>query len=147
LDIISKWYDTFWIKKIKSPIYWTFGGIKMAIKSIFVICTVRGAPDEYKKKLEDYVEKLEQKGYFVHLPHRDTNQDATGYSICSQNRQAIELSDEVHVFYNGNSQGTHFDLGMAFALDKQIIVVENEEIPEKGKSFPRMIKEWEEIYK
>ena len=29
------------------------------MKRIFIICTVRGASDEYKKKLEDYVAKLE----------------------------------------------------------------------------------------
>jgi len=43
------------------------------MKKIFIICTVRGASEEYKKKLEDYVAKLESEGNQVHLPHRDTN--------------------------------------------------------------------------
>jgi len=32
-------------------------------------------------------------------------------------------------------------MGVAFALDKKIIIIENEEIGE-GKSFPRMLTEW-----
>jgi len=108
---------------------------------IFIICTVRGASEEYKKKLEDYVAKLESKGNQVHLPHRDTNQQASGFEICSQNADAIYDSDEVHIFYNPDSQGTHFDMGVAFAYSKKIVVVENVEYG-PGKSYPRMLDEW-----
>ena len=110
--------------------------------NIFIICTVRGATDEYKKMLEDYVARLEKTGHNVHLPHRDTNQEAKGYEICTYNKAAISLADEVHIFYSSGSQGTHFDLGVAFALSKKIVVCE---IPEygPGKSFPRMLNEWE----
>lgn len=113
---------------------------------VFVICTVRKATDEYKKKLEDYVKDLEDKGIEVHLPHRDTNQEASGYEICRQNSRAIAASDEVHIFYNPDSQGTHFDMGVAFAMGKKIIVVENVEYG-SGKSYPRMLDEWAEYYK
>lgn len=109
-------------------------------KKIYICCTVRGATEEYKKKLEDYVTKLEQQTHIVHLPHRDTNQNATGIEICIENMNAIKTADEIHVFYNSKSQGSHFDLGMAFVLEKKIIVVENE-IYGEGKSFPRMIDE------
>ena len=34
---------------------------------VFVICTVRNATEEYKKKLEDYVKSLEDKGIKVHF--------------------------------------------------------------------------------
>lgn len=116
------------------------------MKRIFIICTVRNASDEYRKKLEDYVKKLENDGCIVHLPHRDTNQLQSGLEICVDNTKAIIDSDEVHVFYNSQSQGTHFDLGCAFALRKKLVVVENEVYGE-GKSFPRMIDEWQEISK
>ena len=109
----------------------------------FIICTVRGASEEYKKKLEDYVAKLEGEGHKVHLPHRDTKQDAGGYDICMQNMIAISNADVVHVFYNPDSQGTHFDLGVAFALNKKLLIVENIELS-AGKSFARMITEWQE---
>jgi nucleoside 2-deoxyribosyltransferase len=116
------------------------------MKKIFVICTVRGASEEYKKKLEDYVADLESKGNKVHLPHRDTKQDDTGYNICTQNARAIAMCDEVHIFYNPDSQGTHFDMGVAFAYGRKIVVVENVSYG-PGKSFPRMLDEWASIYK
>jgi nucleoside 2-deoxyribosyltransferase len=112
-------------------------------RMVFIICSVRNATEEYKTKLEEYVAELESLGYIVHLPHRDTNQNASGIDICSQNMNAIKISDEVHIFYSNESRGTHFDMGVAFALNKPIVVVENEPISE-GKSFSRMLMEWED---
>ncbi len=113
----------------------------MKHKRVFIICSVRDVTTQYRNKLEQYVAKLESDGYIVHLPHRDTHQDGKGIEICKQNRVAIETAEEVHVFYASKSQGTHFDLGMAFALGKSILVIENEEYG-LGKSFPRMLEEW-----
>jgi len=111
------------------------------MKKMFVICTVRGASEEYQKNLEDYVAQKESEGWNVHLPHRDTDQKGTGYEICTQNATAIKDSEEVHIFYNPDSQGTHFDMGVAFALGKKIAVVESIAYGE-GKSFARMLDEW-----
>lgn len=116
------------------------------MKRMFIICTVRGASEEYKKKLEDYVALKEYEGWEVHLPHRDTNQNATGYEICTQNAKAIAASHEVHIFYNPDSQGTHFDMGVAFAFGRKVVVVENPPYGE-GKSFGRMLDEWSSIFK
>lgn len=110
---------------------------------IFVICSVRGMDEEYRKKLEDHVTALEQEGHTVHLPHRDTNQEASGLEICSQNLNAIEEADEIHIFYSSKSQGTHFDMGCAFALGKCIKVIENETYDPAVKSFARMLNEWQ----
>lgn len=98
---------------------------------------------EYREKLENYVKILEDDGHIVHLPHRDTNQiDETGFRICVINRRAIEKADRVDIFYSSKSQGTHFDLGMAFALQKKLKVVENEEFNTNKKSYPNMIDYW-----
>jgi len=109
--------------------------------NIFIISSVRNADLATKNKLDVYCICLEAMGHFVHLPHRDTDQAAKGIDICRQNMEAIKNADEVHIFYNGESQGIHFDLGMAFALGKQISVIENEPYGE-GKCFPRMLDEW-----
>jgi len=109
---------------------------------IFIICTVRRASEEYKKELEDYAAILESEGHEVHLPHRDTNQNATGGEICRQNATAIYNSDRVDIFYNELSQGTHFDMGVAFAFGKRIKIVKNGEMT-SDKSFSRMLVEWE----
>lgn len=111
-------------------------------KHIFIICTVRDADIAYIDKLDKYVDKLEQQGNEVHLPHRDTNQKLTGLGICYQNQSAIRNADEVHIFYNPDSQGTHFDMGMAFALGKRIKIIESSDYGE-GKSFARMLHEWQ----
>lgn len=112
------------------------------MKKIFIICSVRNASKKYIKKLYDYVESLERNGYCVHLPNRDTDQTLSGIKICEQNKIAIENSDEVHIFYSHKSQGTHFDMGVAFANNKRIVVIENE-THGNGKSFPRMLMEWQ----
>lgn len=115
------------------------------MKKIFIICSVRNTTLDYIKKLEFYVSKLESSGNSVHLPHRDTNQGATSLAICKQNKQAIENADEVHIFYSAKSQGTHFDMGVAFALDKKLIIVENEEFDFTQKSFPLMLEQWSKL--
>lgn len=111
---------------------------------VFIICSVRGMDAIYKSRLEKYAQSLEALGCIVYFPHRDTNQNESGLNICLQNRRAIKWADEVHIFYSGKSQGTHFDLGMAFMSRKKIKVVENEQYGE-GKSYPRMIEEWQEL--
>ena len=113
---------------------------------IFVICTVRNATPDYLESLYKYVADLEAAGHEVHLPPRDTNQDDAetgGYRICKDNLSGIIWADEVHVSYNPASTGTHFDLGMSFALHKKIVLFEslsNESTI--GKAFQNMIKYW-----
>lgn len=91
---------------------------------IFLICPVRGITDEEKLAIEKYVLDLEAAGNQVHWPLRDTDQnDPVGWRICQANRQAIKNADEVHIWWNGKSQGSLFDFGMAFALKKKIVLV------------------------
>ena len=111
---------------------------------IFIICPVRNASQEVKDKLEMYVNLLENQGHTVHLPHRDTKQDARGIEICTENARAIGDSDEVHIFYTNASTGTHFDMGVSFALGKKIYIVDSDPVPAVGKSFSKMLVEWAE---
>lgn len=105
----------------------------------FLICPVRGKDPETYRQI---VSSLESRGYDVHWPPRDTNQDDnTGLRICGDNKAAIAAADVVHVVWDGQSQGCLFDLGVAFALDKDI---EPLELPPAtdGKSFQNMIQAW-----
>lgn len=108
---------------------------------VFMICSVRGASPAVAQAQSEYVSLLEDGGNLVHFPPRDTNQDASGLEICQQNLNAMLACDEVHVFYRQESQGTHFDMGMAFALNKPVRIAY---VPEfgPGKSFCRMLTEW-----
>lgn len=110
------------------------------MKKTFLICPVRGVD---KIESEGIVKILEKNGYEVHWPHRDTNQnDKTGYNICLENLNAIKQCDNVHIIWDGVSQGCLFDLGMCFALNKEIITIK---IPPKtnDKSFQNMMIRWE----
>jgi hypothetical protein len=110
-------------------------------KKVFIICPVRLADENIKSKLNKYTEKLELEGYKVHLPHRDTNQIQSDFDICKQNMKAIKTADEVHIFYLPDSQGIHFDLGVSFALNKKIKLIEHLEI-DIDYSFKNMINRW-----
>lgn len=108
---------------------------------IFIICSVREATKQYRQKLEAYTNRLDSEGHFVYLPHRDTDQTASSLAICTANRNAIKNADEVHIFYSSRSQGTLFDMGVAFGLGKTIHIVEREPLT-RGKSFTNLLNEW-----
>lgn len=107
---------------------------------IFLICPVRSATEEQKKEIQKYVQDMEYRGNKVYYPARDTNQnDKIGLMICESNKKAIKSSDEVHVYYDPNSSGTLFDLGMAFAMNKKIVLVNKVEPTDGKKSFNNFI--------
>jgi len=124
----------------------------MAMKKIYIICSVRDANPETRAALEAYTDMLEEEGHEVHLPHRDTNQKVSGLEICMQNGAAIVAADEIHIFWDQTSTGSHFDLGMAFIMDmliaqkKRVCIMEMGETGrftlQDGKSFKRMLIEW-----
>src|SRR3989344_1010569 len=90
---------------------------------IFLICPVRGITEQEKILIEQYVSDLETAGHAVHWPPRDTDQnDNAGLRICRDNRRALEEAQEIHIWWNGKSQGSVFDFGMAFALRKKIVL-------------------------
>jgi hypothetical protein len=113
---------------------------------IYLICPVRKATPEYSQAARLYVEKLEATGHQVYWPARDTDQvDSTGLRICKDNRHAIEAADEVHVIWDGQSQGSIFDLGIAFAMRKRIVPIIDSFPPRtEGKSISNMVYDWSE---
>ena len=114
---------------------------------IFVICPVRNLTEEESYIIKSHIIKLEKKGIKVHYPPRDTNQvDSIGFRICTDNMVAIELADEIHVFWNGKSKGSMFDLGMAFALGKKIKLI-NKLKSTECKSFENVLLELSRISK
>jgi nucleoside 2-deoxyribosyltransferase len=113
---------------------------------IFVICPVRNLEENMREHIELEVTRWEAEGHQVHLPYRDTNQaDSVGLNICKENRTAIEAADEVRIFWDGQSTGSLFDLGMAFALRKPIHpAIGCFPRMTNGKSFQNMVYAWEE---
>ena len=113
-------------------------------KKIYIVCPVRNADPEVTARITRDVEELESLGHRVHYPPRDVNQaDPTGYEICTAHLAAMKSADEVHVFWHPKSTGSHFDIGMAWALGVRICLVEELEASPPGKSYAEFIKEIE----
>ena len=112
---------------------------------IYIICPVRHASEDVTKRINDYVDKMEDEGHDVHFPPRDVEQnDPTGgYVICTKHGRAMYESDEVHIFWDRTSTGSHFDLGMAFFAQKRIRLVEVFGDDSEGKSYLKIIQKVE----
>lgn len=97
---------------------------------IFLICPVRNASNEQRKWIEDYVLEKEKNGFIIHAPHLHTRQTDLfgGYAICKQNAEAVASSSEVNIYYDQSSTGSVFDLGVAYALNKPLIMLNKDEI-------------------
>ena len=103
--------------------------------NIYIICPVRKRNEDRLKVMRKYAHQLRNDGHQVHFPPDDAPQDdPTGALICAIHLAAMQTADEVHVFWDAESYGSHFDLGMAYALRKTIVPVscEKEDVPEKS---------------
>lgn len=104
--------------------------------NVYIICAVRNARQERIAEIRQYVERLRGDGHSVHFPPDDAPQDdPTGRAICETHRAAMQSADQCHVFWDVESKGSHFDLGMAYALGVPIIPVAIEHPDGKGKSY------------
>jgi len=108
---------------------------------VFLICPVREATKEETKFVAEYVSLMEEEGHEVYWPARDTDQsDPCGLDICSSNREGMERADRVDVWWNPASQGSLFDLVMAFALRKPFHLVNWKMVPPTPhKSFSNLL--------
>ncbi len=119
------------------------------MKKIYIICPVTIADEEEKAALNAYVAFLEDDENNVYYPARDTDQGISPFDICLQNGAAIQEADEIHVFYNSESRGSHFDLGVAFAFDilqmnKKVFKIINVN-GKRGSKIVSMMEKWEEL--
>ncbi len=112
---------------------------------IFLISPVRHLFSGELAKIDAYVGMFESAGHTVYWPYRDTyqddDQDGGGVAICKANEHALVLADEVHIWWNPDSAGSLFDLGMAFALHKPLVAA-NRVLPTSTKSFENVVNAW-----
>jgi len=108
---------------------------------VYIICPVTsGTPICVYR----YVISLLRQGIDVFFPPVDAPQhDQTGVEIVESEKNAIEWADEVHVFWDKTSKGSHFDLGMAYALGKKIKLIDHFSFDDEGKSYYKVIMEWQ----
>jgi hypothetical protein len=98
-------------------------------KRIYIICPVRKKTRAEERKINKYVRQLEDQGHEVRLPYRDTNQvDEIGLRIVEEHEKDIIWADEVHIWWNPNSIGSHWDLAQVrmvriFMPKKKIVLI------------------------
>lgn len=115
---------------------------------IHLICPVRNITEEQQREIDEYAIKLENEGHTVHNPKYAVNQDdPTGWNICMGHLESMETSDRVDIFWDISSKGSHFDLGMAFALRIPVKLVKLMQDDPEGKSYAKVIQEMEKRYK
>lgn len=86
---------------------------------VYLICPVRKVDPRTEESIEAYVREFEATGrYEFHFPPRDVDQsnDDGGVRICREHMEAMAECDEVHVWWDDASKGSHYDLGMAAML-------------------------------
>lgn len=107
---------------------------------IYLICPVRNATFDSSKIVSD----LEEIGHTVHFPPRDVDQnDPTGERIVREHFEAMKNCDLVSVVWDAESKGSHFDFGMAYALEKPISILKVLQGDGPGKSYLKVMKAME----
>jgi hypothetical protein len=112
---------------------------------VHIICPVTNVTLVQQQEIDVYVGILQAQGHTVHNPRYAVNQnDPTGYEICKGHLTAMRQADEVHVFWDSTSKGSHFDLGMAFVLGKTVRVVKLYHPDIEGKSYVKVMEQMKE---
>jgi RNase H-fold protein (predicted Holliday junction resolvase) len=107
---------------------------------IYIICPVRKIKKEEQSIIEAYVKKLEKdKNNKVFLPFRDVDETLPDVEIVRIEAEAIKNADEIHIYWQDESKGSHVDLGLAMADGKKKFVLINELKPSKEKSYINVI--------
>jgi len=108
--------------------------------NIYIISPVRQLDSRTHRLLLSYTHLLENLGHIIHLPVRDTDQKATAVEISIQNVEAIRTADRIDIYFDPTSQGSKFDLGVAFALRKPLCLINS--ISMREKEYATLILTW-----
>jgi len=115
---------------------------------IYIICPVRNRTNMEEAYITRYVVSLEMEGHKVFLPFRDNiheDADKTGLLIYRQNIDEIKRADRCDVWWNNKSEGIHFDLGAAFALHKQLKLINRDRVLLNVPNACSLLADWEKV--
>ena len=73
-------------------------------------------------KIQQHATQLLSQGHEPLTPAFDSDEGSV-LDILTQNRELMELADEVHLIYDGRSYGSIFDFGMCFAMRKPLKII------------------------
>jgi len=96
------------------------------MKDIFITSTLKS---EWNRNFNPLLcQKLEKEGIKCHLPQRDTNQNSTEIDKYKQNIDGIKNSKKILAIGANESINWGLEVGYAFGLRKNIILLTNEDL-------------------
>lgn len=93
----------------------------------------------YQDKMRKHKEALEKEGHEVFIPAFDNLDGMNETQVCTHNLNGIKQAKEVHVIWDARSQGTIFDMGMCFVLNKPVKIIYM-----NNKTFPNLLQQMEQ---
>lgn len=90
-------------------------------------------------EVEKFVRMIEFCGIDLYVPMRDTRQDEDVIDICRANGAAIREADICFIVWDGRSFGCLFDLGIAYAIGKRVMVLDSPAPVKDSKSWAEFI--------
>ncbi len=122
--------------------------LEQRTRAVCIICPVKDISQAESSYLDEFVSGLKREGYSVHYPPDDTQQDdKVGLAICTQNKTGMKKSREVRLYWTPRSEGTRFDLGMAFMAEKPFAIINGNAVAKTpDASFENFLLEFEGRY-
>ena len=113
------------------------------MSKIYIIMPIRNATTDEIQECAEYVRKLEDEGHEVFFPQRDAQQqDETGLKMIMEELETIATADEVHIMWDATSCGSHFNLGVAMALGKNLKLIHSFYPDIETQSYEKAMKQW-----
>jgi hypothetical protein len=115
---------------------------------IYFICPRRPSVPTLITTVDSIIDSLEELGHTVYYTPRDArNSNGAGLHVCTIKREVMAKADKVFFAWDGEDQDCVFDLGMAFAMSKKVILISGcvpseIEIPSL---FTSAISEWADV--
>jgi len=111
-------------------------------KKVYILGPGIGSEREDISSLLRYRSGLKSQGYRPHFPLLDTMRiDLPNLDGVGANRLEMSIADEVHVYWKGATPDALFDLGMAFMADKQIRIINPDDVrPTPNRSFETLLR-------
>lgn len=113
------------------------------MKRVHIICPATGLTDEQSIRVTEHYNSLIEKNIDVYDPRVDDAKADNEIELCQQHLASIKhpRNISIDVFWSKNSRISYFDLGLAFATNAQINLIEVFDNDNEDDSYLNILKE------